>query len=152
MFFAYYRRCPYYGSYLLPSASWDNSRNRGFTTTETTGLKIDPEILAFNFEGFLDCIGSYATFDYVGEKLRAESTSISTVWEILYELYNAEIPATNYFDYAIMRREPTEFYCSYFNRLVGFVRQHLPSKSYDAESVISPTAFLSQFLSSQKAG
>ena len=111
-----------------------------------------PEILAFNFEGFLNCIGSYATFDYVGEKLRAESTSISTVWEILYELYNAEIPTTNYFDYAIMRREPTEFYCAYFNRLVGFVRQHLPSKSYDAESVISPTAFLSQFLSSQTAG
>ena len=138
MFRNFYRRCPYYGPFLLPNASWNNTRNRGFTTTETTGLKRDPETLASDLEGFLDCIGSYAPFDYVAEKLRSESTNISTVWEIIYELYDAEISTSNYLDYATMTREPEESYRAYFNRLVGFVRQHLPSKSYEAEGIQSP--------------
>ena len=36
-----------------------------------------------------------------------------------------------------MSREPEESYRSYFNRLVGFVRQHLPKTEIQAEGVTS---------------
>ena len=76
----YYRRCQYYGIFLLPQTTWDNTANRGFTAAETSGLKRNIETLAADLSGFLDCIGSYIPFDYVSEKLQAESTSIETVW------------------------------------------------------------------------
>ena len=91
MFRNYYRRCPYYGLFLLPSTRWTSSGNRGFTSAEQTGLKRDPATLAADLEGFLDCIGSYCPFDYIGQKLREESTNIQNVWDILYEIYDLEI-------------------------------------------------------------
>ena len=90
----YYRRCQYYGYFLLPTTRWDSSQNRGFTVAERTGLKRDPETLAADLEGFLECIASYLPFDYVGEKFKAESTSIKSVWDILYELYDVELSTT----------------------------------------------------------
>ena len=64
----YYRRCQYYGLFLLPTTTWDNSQNRGFTEDETTGLKRDIQTLAADLNGFLDCIGCYLPFDYVSDK------------------------------------------------------------------------------------
>ena len=126
----YYRRCQYYGFFLLPTCRWDNSVNKGFTAPETTGLKRDPETLAADLDGFLDCIGCFLPFDYVSEKLKAESTGIQSVWDILYELYDVELCTSNFMDYALMKREPEETYRSFFNRLVGFMRQHLPTLAY----------------------
>ena len=135
----YYRRCQYYGVFLLPDTTWDTSRNRGFTEPETTGLKRNVQTLAADLTGFLDCIGSYLPFDYVSEKLQAESTCINSVWELIYELYDAELSTSNFLDYASMSKLPEETYRSYFNRLVGFIRQHLPSKAFEVEGITSPT-------------
>ena len=133
----FYRRCQYYSIFLLPNTKWDNSPTRGLTA-ETSGLKRDRETLVSDLDGFLDCVASYLPFDYVAEKLRCESTNIQTVWEIVYELYDAEISTTNYLDFAAMSRSPDETYRSYYNRLVGFVRQHLPKEEFEAEGVRSP--------------
>ena len=135
----FYRRCPYYGYFLAPSTSWNSSANRGFQTPEPTGLKRDQQTLATDLDGFLDCIGSYTPFDYLGDKLKKESTNIDSVWELLYEVYDVEINTTNFMDYALMRREPEESYRSFYNRLVGYMRQHLPKSSITADGVTSPT-------------
>ena len=133
----FYRRCPYYGIFLLPTTSWNSSANRGFQEPETTGLKRDTATLAADLEGFLDCVGSYCPFDYVGEKLKNETNGINSVWDTLYEIYDLEITTSNFLDYALMKKEPEESYRSYFNRLVGFVRQHLPKGEIKAEGVSS---------------
>ena len=78
----YYRRCPYYGLFLLPSTVWDSSNTRGFSAPEPTGLKRDVQTLAADLDGFLDCIASYCPFDYVGDKLKSESVNLQTVWEV----------------------------------------------------------------------
>ena len=134
----YFRRCQFYGYFLAPGVQWDNSANRGFTTSETTGLKRNPATLASDLEGFLFCIGNYTPFDYVAEKLNAESTSLESVWTILYEIYDAEIVTTNYLDYAFMVKEQGETYRNFYNRLVGFTRQHLPSAQVTVEGVTAP--------------
>ena len=134
----YYRRCQYYGLFLLPDTTWDNSTNRGFTQPETTGLKRNVQTLAADLAGFLDCVGSYLPFDYVSDKLQAESTSIESVWDLIYELYDAELSTSNFLDYATMNKLPEETYRSYFNRLVGFIRQHLPNKAFQVEGFTSP--------------
>ena len=139
MFRNFYRRCQYYGYFLAPTTTWDTSASRGFINPETTGLKRDPQTLAADLDGFLDCIGSYTPFDYLGEKLKKESTNIDTVWELLYEVYDVEINTTNFMDYALMRREPEESYRGFYNRLVGYMRQHLPKTSITAEGIRSPT-------------
>jgi len=133
----FYRRCQYYSLFLLPSTTWDQSENKGFLQ-ETSGLKRNPETLASDLDGFLDCIASYLPFDYVAEKLRSESKDIQSVWSIIYEIYDAELTTSNYLDYASMSKGPEETYRNYFNRLVGFVRQHLPSKAVEAEGVKCP--------------
>ena len=56
---------------------------------------------------------------------------------IIYEIYDAEINTVHYLDYATMSRKPEETYRNYFNRLVGFVRQHLPKTQIEAEGVKS---------------
>ena len=86
----YYRRCQFYGYYLQPDISWDNSDNRGFTVNETSGLKRTPAILASDLNGFLSCIASYLPFDYISDKLILESTNMDTVWSIIYEIYDAD--------------------------------------------------------------
>ena len=134
----YYRRCQYYGIFLLPTTTWDNTENRGFTTAETTGLKRNVQTLAADLAGFLDCIGSYLPFDYVSEKLQAESSSIQSVWDLIYELYDAEISTSNFLDYGMMQKLPDETYRSFYNRLVGFIRQHLPKEVMEVEGVIVP--------------
>ena len=133
----FYRRCPYYSIFLLPATKWDQSPNRGFLQ-EQTGLKRTAETLASDLEGFLDSVASYLPFDYVADKLRTESTDIQSVWSIVYEIYDAELTTTNYLDYATMMKDPDETYRNYYNRLVGFVRQHLPTGAVEADGVISP--------------
>ena len=131
----YYRRCPYYGTFLLPATKWDNSPDRGFVGPETTGLKRDVPTLIADLDGFLDCVGSFLPFDYISEKLKTESTDIASVWDIIYEVYDAELTTSNFLDYGSMTKLEDETYRSYFNRLVGFIRQHLPNKSYEAEGI-----------------
>ena len=138
VFVNYYRRCQFYGYFLLPNTTWDNSANRGFTRNETNGLKRDPQTLASDLNGFLSCLGSYLPFDYVADKLINETTCLDSAWTIVYEIYDAEIDTSTYLDYATMMKTPQETYRNYYNRLVGFVRQHLPKAEIKAEGAVSP--------------
>ena len=133
----YYRRCQYYGIFLLPETTWNNDANRGFTA-EQSGLKRSAQTLAADLSGFLDCIGSYLPYDYVSEKLQAETTCIQSVWDLIYELYDAEISTSNFLDYATMEKHPDETYRAYYNRLVGFMRQHLPKTEFHVEGITAP--------------
>ena len=63
-----------------------------------------------------------------------------SAWTIIYEVYDAELTTTNFLDYATMSRNEDETYRAFFDRLDGFVRQHLPTKAYEAEGVSCPQA------------
>ena len=130
----YYRRCQYYGHFLQPGLTWTSDGDRGLQA-ETTGLKRTPSVLASDLEGFLQCLGGYLPFDYVSEKLNSESTSLQSAWDIIYEIYDVEINTTHFLDYATMVKDPQETYRGFFNRLVGFVRQHLPREKFEAEGI-----------------
>ena len=134
----YFRRCQYYSYFLQPNLTWTTSADHGFTVNEQTGLKRNPQMLSADLDGFLETISSYLPFDYISDKLKTETTCMRDVWDILYEVYDAELSTTHYLDYASMTREPQETYRNFFNRLVGFVRQHLPRASFTAEGVSSP--------------
>ena len=137
MFKNFYRRCTYYSYFLQPGLTWGADTERGFQA-ETTGLKRTPEILAADLEGFLQCLASYLPFDYVADKLVSETTNLQSAFDIIYEIYDVEINTTHFLDYASMVRNPQETYRGYYNRLVGFVRQHLPREQFTAEGVQSP--------------
>ena len=107
-FVNYYRRCQFYGIFLIPGTTWTTSGNRGFSHDETGGLKRNVQTLASDLEGFLSCLAGYLPFDYVAEKLADETTCMQDVWEIVYEIYDAEVNTVNFLDYASMKREPQE--------------------------------------------
>ena len=134
----YYRRCAFYGYFLQPGMGWTTDPDHGFIEDESTGLKRSAQVLAADLDSFLECLGGFLPLDYLPDKLKNESTSIKTAFAIIYELYDAEIDTTHYLDYATMVRLPNETYRNFFNRLVGFVRQHLPDKRVSAEGVTSP--------------
>ena len=90
---------------VLPNTgiNWNNTENRGFTR-ETRGLKRTEQTLAADLEGFLSCLARYLPFDYAVKKLFDESTSMNSVWEIIYEIYGAEVNTVNFLDYASMQQ------------------------------------------------
>ena len=134
----FYRRCTYYGYFLQPGVAWStNSNERGFTA-EQTGLKRSPSVLSSDLEGSLQTLSGYLPFDYVASKLCNETTDMKSVWQVIYEIYDLEITTTNFLDYATMTKNQDESYRGFYNRLVGFVRQHLPQITYEADGVRSP--------------
>ena len=135
----FYRRCAYYGYFLQPNVTWSTDpTNRGFPA-ETDGLKRSSEILSNDLEGFLNTLAGYLPFDYVADKLCSETSSLKSVLQVIYEIYDLELTTTNFLDYASMTRNQDESYRGFYNRLVGFVRQHLPQETYEADGVRSPT-------------
>ena len=81
----------------------------------------------------------FCNVDYVADKLVAETTNMKTVWDIVYEIYDVEINATHFLDCTSMSRNTGETNRGFYNRLVGFVRQHLPKESKQVDRVRSPT-------------
>ena len=49
-----------------------------------------------------------------------------------------ELSTSNFLDYANMPKLPEETYRSFYNRLVGFIRQHLPTEIIEVEGVVVP--------------
>ena len=134
----FYRRCNYYSYFLQPGVVWNrNANNRGFSA-ETSGLSRSAEVLAQDLEGFLQTLSSFLPFDYVAAKLCSETTNMKTVWQVIYEIYDLEITTSNFLDYATMTKTQDESYRGFYNRLVGFVRQHLPQTVYESDGVRSP--------------
>ena len=88
---------------MQPGLTWTSEGDRGLQT-ETTGLKRTPSVLASDLEGFLQCLGGYLPFDYVSDKLNAESTRLQSAWDIIYEIYDVEINTTHFLDYAAMSK------------------------------------------------
>ena len=95
----FYRRCQYYSHFLTPNLRWGPSEDRGFRT-ETTGLKRSAEVLASDLDGFLESITSYLPFDYVSDSLKTRARCMKDVWDIIYEIYDAELDTNHYLDYA----------------------------------------------------
>ena len=133
VFRGYYRRCAYSGGFLDPEARWFPQQPHHGFTLEEAGLKRSPAQKQSDLETFFGIIGSYMPYDYVSRKLYKEATNIAKVREILYEIYDVEINTTSFLDYAEMKKDPTESYRNFWNRLVGFMEQHLPAKRVEVD-------------------
>ena len=134
-FRGYYRRCQYVGGFFDPEARFHpEAANHGFVA-EAGGLKRSAAAKKDDLAGFYSLIGSYMPFDYVSQKLMNEATNIDKVKEIVFEIYDVELNAASFLDFAQMSKGPTETYRNYWNRLVGFMEQHLPKGAVTAEGV-----------------
>ena len=120
-FRGYYRRCQYVGGFFDPEARFrPEAANHGFVA-EAAGLKRSAAAKKEDLAGFYSLIGSYMPFDYVSQKLMNEATNINKVKEIVFEIYDVELNAASFLDFAQMSKGPTETYRNYWNRLVGFM-------------------------------
>ena len=121
----YYRRCEFNKGFLDPATTWNpNAAAHGFEDEEGAAGRSALALKA-DLEGFFDTLASYMPYDYVSSKCMKETRNITDVWKVVYEIYDAEITPASFMDYSSLKKEPTETYRNFWNRLVGFVEQHL---------------------------
>ena len=121
----YYRRCPYMGTFLVPTTTWDPQEEcYGFEDERGNDGRKKEEIYA-DLEGFFETIGGFCPHDYMSQKLLTSTKNIQDVWNILYEAFDAEVNPGSFLDYISLKKETGETYRNFWNRLVGYVEQHL---------------------------
>ena len=123
----YYRRCDFNKKFLDPATQWDpQAENHGFEDEGGPNGR-SKETLAADLEGFFDTLASYMPYDYVTGKCMKETKNIGDVWKVIYEIYDAEITPASFLNYISLKKEPAETHRNFWNRLVGYVDQHLAS-------------------------
>ena len=125
-FRSYYRSCERYGYFFRAGFVWDpRAENWGITAAETEGKKRPVEVLCQDLQDFLANLGSYLPYNYAAKKLLKVPTSLATVWETIYDIYDADITAASFMDFVHITKNEAESYRSYWERLVDHVRDHL---------------------------
>ena len=136
IFRTYYRRCEYVGLFLIPTTKWDTTKKNDYGfEDEADGAKRKKEVIKEDLDGFFDSIAGYLPHDYVSSKLRGETTCIEDVWRIIYDIYDAEVSPRSFLDYVALKKEPEETYRNFWNRLVGYVSQHLAKNPADGSKL-----------------
>ena len=83
---------------------------------------------------FLHLIAAYLPFSYVTERFEKNTNSLEQVFNIIAELYNAEVTNDSFLDLAHMIKLSTETHRQYFERLAAHVRQHLTGPQVSVEN------------------
>ena len=144
-FRSYYRCCERYGYFFQPDFTWNpQAENWGITTDEAEGKKRTAAVLRQDLQDFLANLGSYLPFNYAAKKLLKVPTSLQTVWETIYDIYDADITADSFLDFTFIKKNEAETYRSYWERLVDHVRDHLavspalPAEAIKVEEAVAP--------------
>ena len=132
----YYRRDTYYKNFLDGTLTWDpNADNYGLTAEgENSVHNRSARELKDDLIAFLHLIAAYLPFSYVTERFEKNTNSLEQVFNIIAELYNAEVTNDSFLDLAHMIKLSTETHRQYFERLAAHVRQHLTGPQVSVEN------------------
>ena len=85
----------------------------------------DKEVKAYNLECLLTQIASHLPFPYLNRKIIEDSTSMATVWSIIYKHYGCSPTPMTFLDYAKLKRKPSESALTFYERMLYHSRTHL---------------------------
>ena len=120
----FYRSCDVMAIFLDPATKGDPTKDNYGFEEEASGAKRSAAVLKEDLLGFFATVAGFMPNDYVHDKLVSETTCVEDVWTIVYEIFDADIHPGKFLGFAKLTKDPAETYRNFWNRLVGFVRQH----------------------------
>ena len=135
----FYRRDSYFAFFLRSNTKWDPSKEYyGFTdSTEADGLKRTAIDLNDNLIAFLNIISGFLPYSYVKERFEQSTNCLEDVWNILDEIYDAQISSSSLLDFAGIKKTSTESHRQFFERLSNYIRQHLARPNIQVDGMSS---------------
>ena len=106
-FRSFYRRDSYFAFFLRSNTKWDSSKEYyGFTdSTEADGLKRTAIDLNDDLIAFLNIISGFLPYSYVKERFVQSTNCLEDVWNILDEIYDAQISSSSLLDFAGIKKQ-----------------------------------------------
>ena len=135
-FYNYFRRDDLYQRFFEPGATWDpTDDNYGFKD-ETGDRKRSAAMLKSDLLALLQVMAGHLPFSYVTEKILTTTTCMQDCYDIIHDLYEAEVNSNTFLDMATMVKSTTETYRTFYERIVNHVRLHLakPNQRFDGLS------------------
>ena len=135
----FYRRDSYFAFFLRSNTKWDPTKeDYGFTSSsETDGLKRLPIDLKDDLVAFLNIIAGFLPHSYITERFEQATTCLDDVWNILDEIYNAQITSSSLLDFANIKKTNSESHRQFFERLSNYIRQHLAKANLNIDGLSS---------------
>ena len=130
----YFRRSTNYSIFFSCGTKWNHSLPcYGFTEE-------NKETLADNLECLLDTIASFLPSPYIIHKIVENSTSIQSVWDIIWEHYGVRPTQHSFLDFNNLKIEQDERYIDLYDKMIYHTVNHLcPAGTPLAESSPSPS-------------
>ena len=115
----YFKRFPYYAQYFKRTCTWTKANdNYGFTGNEAAEK-------ADNLETLLDTLAGFLPGPYITHKITSTSTSIQTVWDIIFTHYGVKPSASSFLDYDDIKWSKEDRYIDLYDKLVYHTVSHL---------------------------
>ena len=133
----FYRRDDLFKRFLQANTTWDlNAANYGFDDEEE-GLRRSAEDLTEDLNVFLNLISGYLPFSFLKEKLETETTSMESVWDMIFEVYGHEVTQDSFLNIVDIPRDEGETHRQFFERINSHVRKHLTPANITAAGMNS---------------
>ena len=118
----YFRRASQYAYFFKSSSSWNRQNvNSGFSGE-------DAEEKADNLECLLDTIASFLPGPYITHQITECSTSIQSVWDIIWDHYGVKPTQHSFLDFNNLSKESDERYIDLYDKMIYHSMNHLCSK------------------------
>ena len=115
----YFKRFPYYAQYFKRTCTWTKANdNYGFTGNDAAEK-------ADNLETLLDTLAGFLPGPYITHKITSTSTSIQTVWDIIFTHYGVQPSASSLLDYDDIKWNKEDRYIDLYDKLIYHTVNHL---------------------------
>ena len=122
----YFRRSPLYSEFFKRSSVWNPQlTNYGFTNQPQSTDPNDAETRADNLEALLDTIAGFLPGPYITHQITKLSTSMNSVWDIIWDHYGAKPTQASFLDFADLAHVPGDRYIDLYDKMVYHNLNHL---------------------------
>ena len=115
----YFRRDDNLKDFFARTAVWDSSQNNYGFEGDTAAAKAD------SLEGLLDTIAGFMPGPYLTARLTKQTTSMTTVFEVIWDHYDVSPNPSTFLDFAELCLMKEERYIDLYHRMVYHCEQHL---------------------------
>ena len=137
LFRNYYRRDSSYKQFLKKDCTWDfSSVNYALTDSEQEPASERAE----NLSDFLGTLAGFLPHSYLTQKILEDSKCLQDCWDLIYEHYNVQVTPATLLDFDSLKKEPTENYRQFYERLLQHVRLHLAPAGAKVENMTNTNA------------
>ena len=117
----YWRRDDVYKTFLSSTFTWDPTEVNYGLSAETEDQKRTAPKLKEDLVFFLETLAGFLPHSYITEKIVHNTTCLEDVWNLLGDLYGAELSADSFLDLATMVKQPQESHRQLYERMVDHV-------------------------------